>query len=194
MQSKNGAPLEIERKFLIEYPDTARLAALADGDVSAISQTYLVAEKGVSERVRARTRGGVTVYTHNTKIKLNAMKRIELEEKVDRAAYDELLRRADPACRTIEKTRYCVREGGFVWEIDVFPFWSDKAFLEVELPREDTPVTPPAFVRVIREVTDDNRYTNHALAIELPEYSICAKRNGTPRGLYRFLHTGKCKL
>ena len=111
----------------------------------------------------------MTTYTHNTKIKLNAMKRIELEETIDRAAYDELLRRADPACRTIEKTRYCVREGGFVWEIDVFPFWSDKAFLEVELPREDTPVTPPAVVRVIREVTDDNRYTNHALAIELPE-------------------------
>ncbi len=169
MQSENGAPLEIERKFLIEYPDTTRLAALADGDVSAISQTYLVAEKGVSERVRARTRGGVTTYTHNTKVKLNAMKRIELEETIDRAAYDELLRRADPACRTIEKTRYCVREGGFVWEIDVFPFWSDKAFLEVELPREDTPVTPPAFVRVLREVTDDNRYTNHALAIALPE-------------------------
>ena len=114
-------------------------------------------------------RGGVTTYTHNTKVKLNAMKRIELEETIDRAAYDELLRRADPACRTIEKTRYCVREGGFVWEIDVFPFWSDKAFLEVELPREDTPVAPPAFVRVLREVTDDNRYTNHALAIELPE-------------------------
>lgn len=169
MQSEAGAPLEIERKFLIEYPDTARLTALAAGDVSAISQTYLVAEKGVSERVRARTRGGVTVYTHNTKIKLNAMKRIELEDEIDRAAYDELLRRADPACRTIEKTRYCVREGGFVWEIDVFPFWSDKAFLEVELPREDTPVAPPAFVRVLREVTDDNRYTNHALAIELPE-------------------------
>ena len=86
MQSENGAPLEIERKFLIEYPDTARLAALADGDVSAISQTYLVAEKGVSERVRARTRGGVTTYTHNTKVKLNAMKRIELEETIDRAA------------------------------------------------------------------------------------------------------------
>ena len=51
----------------------------------------------------------------------------------------------------------------------MFPFWSDKAFLEVELPSEDTPVTPPDFVRVIREVTDDNRYTNHALAKKLPE-------------------------
>ena len=169
MLNENGAPLEIERKFLIAYPDTARLAALANGDVSEISQTYLTAEKGVSERVRARTRDGVTVYTHNTKIKLSAMKRIELEDEVDRAAYEELLTRADPACRTIEKTRYCVREGGFVWEVDVFPFWHDKAFLEVELPQEDTPITLPDFAEVIREVTDDNRYTNHALAIELPE-------------------------
>ena len=163
------APLEIERKFLIEYPDAAQLAKLAAGNVSAISQTYLASEKGVSERVRARTRDGVTVYTHNTKIKLNAMKRIELEDEVSRAEYESLLARADKACRTIEKTRYCVKKGDFVWEIDLFPFWSDKAFLEVELPSEDTPVTPPDFVRVIREVTDDNRYTNHALAIELPE-------------------------
>lgn len=164
-----AAPLEIERKFLIEYPDVAQLARLAAGNVSTISQTYLASEKGVSERVRARTRDGATVYTHNTKIKLNAMKRIELEDEVSRAEYEALLARADKTCRTIEKTRYCVKEAGFVWEIDVFPFWSDKAFLEVELPSEDTPTTPPDFVRVIREVTDDNRYTNHALAKKLPE-------------------------
>lgn len=164
-----GAPLEIERKFLIEYPDAAQLARLARGNVSAISQTYLASEKGVSERVRARTRDGVTVYTHNTKIKLNAMKRIEIEDEVSREEYEVLLARADKTCRTIEKTRYCVNSDSFVWEIDVFPFWSDKAFLEVELPSEDTPVTPPDFVRVIREVTDDNRYTNHALAKKLPE-------------------------
>ena len=169
MQTENGAPLEIERKFLIEYPDTARLAELADGDVSEISQTYLTAEAGVSERVRARTRSGVTIYTHNSKIKLNAMKRIELEDEISRAEYEALLSRADPACRTVEKTRYCVRDGHFVWEIDVFPFWTDRAFLEVELPREDTPIVLPDFVRVICEVTEDDRYTNHALAKRLPE-------------------------
>ena len=162
-------PLEIERKFLIEYPDIELLKELSKGNFSDISQTYLVGEKGTSERVRARTRDGVTVYTHNTKIKLSAMKRIELEDEVSKEEYEELIKRADPKCRTIEKVRYCVEFDGFEFEIDVFPFWSDKAFMEVEMPSEDTMVNLPDFVKIIREVTDDNRYTNHALAIKLPE-------------------------
>lgn len=167
MQSK--LPLEIERKFLIEYPDLGELERLSNGDFSEISQTYLVGEKGTSERVRARTRGGVTVYTHNTKIKLSSMKRIEFEDEVSEEEYLELLKRADTKCRTIEKVRYCIPYGGFTFEIDVFPFWQDKAFMEVEMPSEDTKVDLPGFVKIIREVTDDNRYTNHALAISLPE-------------------------
>ncbi|MBQ4556446.1 MAG: CYTH domain-containing protein [Clostridia bacterium] len=162
-------PLEIERKFLIEYPNLKELEKLSNGDFSDISQTYLVGEKGTSERVRARTKDGVTVYTHNTKIKLSAVKRIELEDEVDEQEYNELLKRADPECRVIEKVRYCVPYAGFTFEIDVFPFWNDKAFMEVEMPSEDTNVELPGFVKIIREVTEDNRYTNHALAIELPE-------------------------
>ena len=162
-------PLEIERKFLIEYPDLQELERLSNGNFSDISQTYLVGEKGTSERVRARTRDGVTVYTHNTKIKLSSMKRIEFEDEVSEEEYKELLKRADKKCRTIEKVRYCVPYGGFVFEIDIFPFWQDKAFMEVEMPSEDTSVKLPDFVKIIREVTDDNRYTNHALAKEIPE-------------------------
>ncbi len=162
-------PLEIERKFLIEYPDIKLLEELSKGNFSDISQTYLVGEKGTSERVRARTRDGKTVYTHNTKIKLSAMKRIELEDEVSEEEYNKFLARADKKCRTIEKVRYCVEYGGFEFEIDIFPFWSDKAFMEVEMPSEDTKVDLPDFVKIIREVTDDNRYTNHAQAIDLPE-------------------------
>ena len=162
-------PLEIERKFLIEYPDIALLDKLSGGNRSEISQTYLVGEKGTSERVRARTRDGVTVYTHNVKIKLSHMMRIENEDEVSEEEYNELLKRADSECRTIEKVRYCVPHGEFVCEIDIFPFWSDKAFLEIEMPSEETEVTLPDYVKLIREVTDDNRYTNHALAKEIPE-------------------------
>ena len=97
------------------------------------------------------------------------VKRIEIEDEISREEYEELLKRADPKCRTIEKVRYCVEYGEFEFEIDVFPFWQDKAFMEVEMPSEDTNVPLPDFVKIIREVTDDNRYTNHALAISLPE-------------------------
>ena len=162
-------PLEIERKFLIAYPDTDLLDRLSGGNRSQISQTYLVSEKGTSERVRARTQNSATVYTHNTKIKLSSMKRIEMEDEISEAEYNELLRRADSKCRTIEKVRYLVPVGAFVFEIDIFPFWQDKAFMEVEMPSEDTKVDLPDFVHIIREVTDDDRYTNHALAKELPE-------------------------
>ncbi|MBR5539025.1 MAG: hypothetical protein IKU61_03920 [Clostridia bacterium] len=168
MNSKSQ-PLEIERKFLIEYPDTALLDKLSGGNRSEISQTYLVGEKGTSERVRARTRGGVTVYTHNVKVKLSHMMRIENEDEISEEEYSMLLKRADPQCRTIEKVRYCIPHGEFVCEIDLFPFWSDKAFLEIEMPSEDTEVSLPTYVKLIREVTDDNRYTNHALAKEIPE-------------------------
>jgi len=168
MNSKSQ-PLEIERKFLIECPDTSLLDKMSGGNRSEISQTYLESEKGVSERVRARTRDGVTVYTHNVKIKLSSMMRIENEDVVSEEEYNQLLNRADKSCRTIEKVRYCVPHGDFVCEIDIFPFWKDKAFLEIEMPSEDTEITLPDFVKLIREVTDDNRYTNHALAKEIPE-------------------------
>lgn len=166
---QTNLPLEIERKFLIAYPDLLKLDELCGGDRSEIVQTYLLSEPGKSERVRARTKNGKTVYTHNVKIRLSAMKRVELEDTVDEAAYRELLTRADPACRQIEKTRYCLRHGDFVYEIDVFPFWKDKAFLEVEIPSEDTAFELPPIFRVIREVTEDDRYTNHALAYALPK-------------------------
>ena len=166
---QTNLPLEIERKFLIEYPDPELLEALSCGNRSEIVQTYLLSEDGKSERVRARTQNGVTVYTHNIKIRLSAMKRVEYEDTVDEATYQQLLTRADPACRTIEKTRYCVRVGDFVYEIDLFPFWKDKAFLEVEISSEETRFDLPPFVKLIREVTEDDRYTNHALAYALPE-------------------------
>ena len=57
-------------------------------------------------------------------------------------------------------------------EIDVFPFWEDRAFCEAELPAEDTPVTLPDWLEVVREVSADKRYTNLALAREIPMEEI----------------------
>ena len=100
---------EIERRFLIRYPDLCWLDTAAEK--SAIVQTYLLSEeKGITERVRKRGGKEAFVYTHTTKKRISAARRIEIEEEIDEAQYRRLLQRADPARRTIEKTRYCLRE------------------------------------------------------------------------------------
>ena len=58
-----------------------------------------------------------------------------------------------------------VPDGDFVWEIDEF-LDRELVLAEVELP---TPATRPALPHwladyVVREVTEDNRYTNYELA------------------------------
>ena len=56
-----------------------------------------------------------------------------------------------------------------LWEIDVFPFWQDRAFAEIELLSVDQQIAFPPELRLIRELTDDKRYTNAALARKIPE-------------------------
>ena len=165
----NTDRFEIERKFLIAMPDAAFLQGC---DNSEIVQTYLVGEENTTERVRKRVRGEKCEYTHTVKRRLSNIRRIEDEHEIDEAAYMTLLERADPGRRPIEKTRFCFYDGGKLWELDVFSFWDDQAFLEIELEDEAEEFTLPAGIRLIREVTDDPRYTNAALSLAVPEDDI----------------------
>ena len=158
--------MEIERKYLIAMPDEA---VLQSADASEIVQTYLVSpKKGVTERVRARTSSGRAVYTHTVKHKLSAMTREEDEHEISAAEYAELLKRADAGRKPIRKMRYCLDYIGQLFEIDVYPFWTDRAIMEIELDSEEREVMLPPFIEVIKEVTGDGRYTNAAIAREIP--------------------------
>ena len=157
---------EIERKFLIAMPDEAFLEKC---DCSEITQTYLLGEANTTERVRRRVYRDRCEYTHTVKRKLNDMRRVEDEREIDESTYNELLKRADPARQPIRKTRCCFEHGGKLWELDVFPFWEDYALLEVELEEEGQTFSLPPGFRVIREVTEDPRYTNSALSFQVPD-------------------------
>ena len=160
---------EIERKFLIAMPDEA---FLENCDRSEITQTYLRGEENITERVRKRVYRDKCEYTHTVKRKLNDMRRVEDEREIDGNTCSELLERADPARRPIQKTRCCFSHGGKLWELDVFPFWENQAFLEIELTSEEEDFSLPPGIRLIREVTDDPRYTNAALSFEIPDEEI----------------------
>lgn len=164
----NATPYEIERKYLIRMPDLAWLASASER--SHILQTYLLpSQKGASERVRSRETNGRIVYTHTQKSRISDMRRIEIEREIGREEYESLLLRADPERAVIEKDRYCLREGEYLYEIDVYPFWSRQAVLEIELTDESQSFPWPEQIICLREVTDDRRYTNSALARSIPD-------------------------
>lgn len=158
-------PLEIERKYLIAYPDLKALEKLPNCRRVDIVQTYLTCE-GDDEEVRIRQRGadGHYIYFKTRKRRVGGCERVEVEERLTQDEYLSLLTLADPAFRPIRKQRWCLSENGLYYEIDIYPEWQDQALMEVELRSEHQQVLIPDGIRVIREVTGEEAYTNHSLA------------------------------
>ena len=157
------APLEIERKFLIKYPPLQMLQHIPNCCCVHISQVYLdIPDANV--RLRKRTVDGICSYIRTEKSKISALTRLETECDITEIEYNELLQYRHPEMAVIDKKRYCLMYKGKYLEIDVFHFWSDKAYVEAELIAEDEQVELPPFLEVIKEVSQDRRYTNKALA------------------------------
>ena len=162
-------PCEIERKYLIRYPDVKKLEELPNCERVEIIQTYLKGEDGQELRVRQRGSDGHYIYFRTEKRRLTDLTRVEIEERLTRDEYLRLLMQADPAARPIRKTRYCLTENSQYFEIDLYPQWTKQAVMEIELRDENEPVRLPKGIRVIREVTGDPVYDNHAMAYGMPE-------------------------
>lgn len=158
---------EIERKYLIRYPDSAFLSRAAED--TEITQTYLKARQGQTARVRKRGKNGNYQYTHTVKQRVSDLRRIENEREITEAEYLELLQDRDPQRNTISKTRWCLPYLGQLFEIDVFPFWKKQAVMEIELTEEGQAIQFPPEIQILREVTDDPAYTNSALALSIPD-------------------------
>ncbi len=158
-------PYEIERKYLIRRPDLLNLGACCR--ILEISQTYLTTTEG-SLRVRRTEEKGVVSYVETLKRSVNALRRMEIERELTEEEYNRRLAARDPRRQTIRKTRYCLPYNGHIFEIDIYPFWTKQAVMEVELEREDEVFDLPPQIRILREVTDDPSYSNHSIAREIP--------------------------
>ena len=164
----NGEPLEIERKFLIRRPAEELLRQNSTACLE-LEQIYLSRrEKGESRRIRKSSCNGETRYYYNEKIRLSSIRRIEHEWELREEEYAALQREADSDCAIIRKKRWLVPAGELTLEVDVFPFWQHQAFCEAELTDESQPVELPVWMELIREVTNEDGYTNHAMARQLP--------------------------
>lgn len=146
---------EIERKFLVSgegWRAGARGVLYRQGYLSAGS------DAGCTVRVRvAGERAWLTV-----KGPASRGARDEYEYPIPVADAGEMLERLCAGGR-VEKLRHRVLFGGRTWEVDEFTGENAPLVVaEVELDAIDAPVDLPPWVG--REVTDDPRYTNAALA------------------------------
>ena len=152
--------IEIERKFLVtgdgwrgHVEKSVRIAQGYLNDMAAMREGTQKAS------VRVRIAGEAAFL--NIKSREPGHTRQEFEYPIPVADARDLL--ALCVGGLIDKTRHHVRHAGFLWEVDAFA--GDNAGLvvaEIELPSADTVLDKPDWAG--REVTDDLRYYNLALA------------------------------
>lgn len=146
-------PQEIERKFLVtgEYKSQAYAQ-------NHIVQGYISSARGRTVRVRIRDdKGYLTIKGASNE---SGTSRYEWEKEIPLNEAEELMRICEPGI--IDKTRYLVRSGKHVFEVDEVYGGNDGLVVaEVELASEDEPFEKPAFIG--REVTGDIRYYNSQL-------------------------------
>lgn len=167
-ENKTTAPIETERKFLIDMPDLSVLQRQKGYRKSRIEQIYLSDMHGVTHRIRKRKTGRKTVYTETVKTRISSMSAVEEEREISAEAYAVLKQKRDKKKRIVYKTRYLFYIGEQSYEMDVYPQKNRSCILETEIPSEECEVLLPDFLHILREVTGDRRYSNASLAGEFP--------------------------
>lgn len=166
-------PLEIERKFLIEYPNINVLQSMKACRCIPIAQAYMNTPEEGLFRVRKRGKGSGAVYIKTKKYKINDLKRIEIETHISEKEYLSYLSQREYMQGIIAKDRYCFVWKSTYYELDVYPFWNDKATLEIELLHEEQEYEIPDFLTLIRDVSFEKEYRNKRLAVKYGKRFIC---------------------
>ena len=146
--------LEIERKFLVTDDCYKKLAYSSD----RIAQGYLCREGGNSARVRVRgEKGYLTIKGPSLD---GGLSRYEWEKEIPANEAWELIKLCHGGI--IDKTRYLVKCGRHVFEVDEFHGDNEGLVVaEVELENADEEFERPPFLG--NEVTGDKRYYNSNL-------------------------------
>lgn len=161
----DGKHCEIELKYLIRFPDIETLLAQKDVEQWEIVQIYLtVCVPEETRRIRQVVCGGEIKYYKTIKRRLSGMSNEEDESEIDQLEFIRLSQEQQPECKPLNKTRYRIPYMGHVVEIDIYPFWKDRAIMEIELRRESEGAAIPEYVRIIRDVSADPAYKNRMLA------------------------------
>ena len=143
--------IEIERKFLVTSRDFIK-ESFAKYE---ITQGYLCS---VPERtIRIRIKDDKAYLTIKGKSSETGLSRLEIEKEITKEEGTLLLKICEKG--VIKKTRYNIKSGNHIIEVDVFYEENDGLLLaEIELKSENEFYEKPNWLGI--EVTNDERYYN----------------------------------
>jgi len=148
--------IEIERKFLVTSLDF-----IAESSVQhAIAQGYLNSDPERTVRIRIKGENGyITIKGSGNE---TGTSRMEWEKEISLEEAKSLLKLCEKG--VIEKTRYEVKSGIHIIEIDVFHGENEGLIMaEVELEDENEAILKPNWLG--KEVTGDTRYYNSYISL-----------------------------
>ncbi len=157
------APPEIERKFLVDYPDLTWLEQQEGCRRVEIEQAYLPTAGDERLRIRKWVENGQAIYYKTRRRRVNGQ-RIEVEERLTQRSYLEMIQEAGAGLQLLHKTRYTLHYDGQLFQLDLYPFWPKQAVVKIELNEENGIVRLPPELKLIREVTGERDYKDYALA------------------------------
>lgn len=160
---------EIERKYVIKKPDMEKLSAQGEYTVSEITQIYLLSEPKTTHRIRLREYEDRREYTETKKVRIDKMSSYEDEREITESEYRELEKQIASTTRPLKKTRHTLTLDGITYEIDVYPEWHSTCILEIELDSREQNPKIPDFIKIVKEVTGDKRYSNASMSRCFPE-------------------------
>lgn len=156
------SPTEYERKFLLEASGETMSIPIPFVDVE-IEQYYL---DGDRERIRKRTRDGVSSFFYTIKENYPKLGRIKIDRIITEQEFFELLRRRDLTRGVVRKTRT-----HFVWENQYFELdhfhHNDMRILEIRLTQDQQAISIPPFLPEVTDVTNDPKYYNYNIATQI---------------------------
>jgi len=164
--------MEIERKFLInKIPFN-----LNEYECFVLEQAYISTNPVIRVRKKINTDEKYILTIKSS----GMMTRQEYELDIDKAAYENLLKKAEG--NIITKNRYIIPlDNSLILELDIFKGIFDGLIMgEIEFPDEETAkkYTPPAYIS--EEVTYDKRFHNSNMSSmsheEISDLNIFAKR------------------
>ena len=159
-----SAPAVSKRKYLVEMPDLTTLTEKYHATSISMTQTYLaLTADGRELRVRKQKGGNGDLYFYTEKNTRADGSKWVTERPVSKREYSSYINGRDTSLEPVTKEKYRFIYEDHRFEIDVYPFSTDRAIMFAYV-SEGAECTLPGDIRVIREVTNEAEYKNRNLA------------------------------